>query len=955
MQGKIIPRYCETVDEVLELIDYFNAQDGMNTYFTPSTFEGFSRQAVNSIYIKSFFLDIDCGEDKPYATQEDGMLALDKFIKDSGFPEPVRLNSGRGLYAYWIFDEQVATTVWKPHAEKFKKLALDLGFEIDTAVPADAARLIRCPDTLNWGKEKRPNVPPLPTALLTDLITYPFEELTALLDSVQIDAAPDDSVFSLKSVQKGIDDETRKMLGMDNYEFRFDKIAVDSMEGKGCNQLKWYLTHQNDADEPIWHSVLTIAEACVDADEATHMASNEHDDYTYEETERKRNEIRKAIEGTHTCTVIEDRTKHKNPKGCEGCQFKGKFRSPYALGKTFLIAKAPVQPEPTQDATNEAEPIREIPKDAPLHLPDFLKPFVKGVHGGIYYQPPTKTNKDGSITEHDPILLTKYDLYPTKRLFSPYDGECLNMRLVLPRDGAREFMLPMKSVSAQEEFKKIMSSNGVFFDNPTKVQLLMTYITKWGNYMIETDSAQTMRIQQGWTETGYVLGEKEYHPNGKVSECPPSPLSKPIVNLLRTKGTYEGWRKAADMLNDPGYEFHAFALLYALGSPLLKYTNVHGAVVGLLGDTGVGKSGALYAGLSVYGEPKPLAVMEATDNGLIQRMLTFKNHMFGLDEFSNATGESLSKLIYALCAGRGKIRLQSSTNAERPLSLMSCLLSMVNMNQSAREKIAQYKKNVGAEEVRYLEFTVEKPMVPGFELDDARGIEMFEPFHFHYGHAGPRFIAALLNIPEEEIRERINRWRLRLTADLTNSSEYRFINSSYSAVFAAGEIAVEEGVIKIDIERVYQYMVIETRKIIKQNTTRGIDYENMLGEFLNQNLPSMLAFRDNKVVMEPRNALIMRADADLGILQIAKTPLKEFLAKGQAGVKAFEEALKNSGVLVSTDKKVRLGTGWKAAAGIASVYVYEFKTDLSGVIKHVEEEEPTGGNAAGRAGVDLSV
>lgn len=114
MQGKIIPRYCETVDEVLELIDYFNSQKGMNTYFTPSTFEGFSRQAVNSIYIKSFFLDIDCGEDKPYATQEDGMLALDKFIKDSGFPEPVRLNSGRGLYAYWIFDEQIATSVWKP-------------------------------------------------------------------------------------------------------------------------------------------------------------------------------------------------------------------------------------------------------------------------------------------------------------------------------------------------------------------------------------------------------------------------------------------------------------------------------------------------------------------------------------------------------------------------------------------------------------------------------------------------------------------------------------------------------------------------------------------------------------------------------------------------------------------------------------------------------------------------
>jgi hypothetical protein len=90
-------------------------------------------------------------------------------------------------------------------------------------------------------------------------------------------------------------------------------------------------------------------------------------------------------------------------------------------------------------------------------------------------------------------------------------------------------------------------------------------------------------------------------------------------------------------------------------------------------------------------------------------------------------------------------------------------------------------------------------------------------------------------------------------------------------------------------------------------------------------------------------------------IPVFSQPNRTYTIKDKKAIKAFEEALKNSGVLVSTDKKVRLGTGWKAAAGIASVYVYEFKTDLSGVIKHVEEEEPTRGNAAGRAGVDLSV
>ena len=62
-------------------------------------------------------------------------------------------------------------------------------------------------------------------------------------------------------------------------------------------------------------------------------------------------------------------------------------------------------------------------------------------------------------------------------------------------------------------------------------------------------------------------------------------------------------------------------------------------------------------------------------------------------------------------------------------------------------------------------------------------------------------------------------------------------------------------------------------------------------------------------------------------------------------------ALKERGVLLTADKKVRLGSGWKAGTGVALVYAYEFKTDLTEVFKNVEEA--IGSETDGGTGMDI--
>ena len=49
-----------------------------------------------------------------------------------------------------MLDQDVPVQEWKLYADKFKQLCLSNGLGIDPAVTADKARILRCPDTLNF-------------------------------------------------------------------------------------------------------------------------------------------------------------------------------------------------------------------------------------------------------------------------------------------------------------------------------------------------------------------------------------------------------------------------------------------------------------------------------------------------------------------------------------------------------------------------------------------------------------------------------------------------------------------------------------------------------------------------------------------------------------------------------------------------------------------------------------
>jgi hypothetical protein len=126
-----------------------------------------SRKAFNAKAMNAFWLDIDCGDGKArkgagYETKAEAQEALSQFCADCGLPEPMIVDSGGGLHVYWILDEEILASDWKPVAEKLKKLCSFSGFKADPNRTADAASILRPVGThtplLTKPKTSRPHV-----------------------------------------------------------------------------------------------------------------------------------------------------------------------------------------------------------------------------------------------------------------------------------------------------------------------------------------------------------------------------------------------------------------------------------------------------------------------------------------------------------------------------------------------------------------------------------------------------------------------------------------------------------------------------------------------------------------------------------------------------------------------------------------------------------------------------
>jgi putative DNA primase/helicase len=120
---------------------------------TPKGYPG--RQGEYAESVNSFWLDLDCGEDKAaegdgYLTQENALSELADFIRACGLPQPTYVvNSGGGVHVYWCLAQEIPAAAWKSVAARLKTLTEHHGLRADPSRTADIASVLRPPGTNN--------------------------------------------------------------------------------------------------------------------------------------------------------------------------------------------------------------------------------------------------------------------------------------------------------------------------------------------------------------------------------------------------------------------------------------------------------------------------------------------------------------------------------------------------------------------------------------------------------------------------------------------------------------------------------------------------------------------------------------------------------------------------------------------------------------------------------------
>jgi len=895
-------RFATSIDELSQQADDLQA-DGYNAFYAVAKFgpKKSGRFAVNAIALKSFFIDLDCGEYKPYATLEDGLIALKSFCKATNLPRPTILRSGRGAHVYWVLEEPMPKNDWKPHAERLKELCSEHKFNIDYAVPADAARVLRVLETNHIKDPTNPIpvevlhlAPLVPNASIKELLE-PTQDILSMLDKSEFKRQPDALTLAL----------------MGSSESKFKTILIKSVQGEGCAQIAHIYDNQATLEEPLWRAGLSIAQQCSDRDKAIHAISNKHPEYTPQNTERKASETR----GPYTCETF----KKLNAPGCEGCAHK--ITSPIQLGREIVEAS---------EEDNVVTDIEPQTKEAKTYvIPKYPFPFFRGKAGGIFVH--TKTKEGEDIDE----VVYPYDLYVVKRMQDPDLGETLLLRLHLPKDGVRDFLMPLSSALSKERFIGLVAQHGVTVLGK-KQDTLMHYVAKWVEELQLTGKAEKSHKQFGWLEdnSAIIVGDREIRAT-EIAYSPPNQTTLPNVPFFQCKGDFHVWKDTINTYGREGMEYRAFAFFMGFGTMLMKFTILDGFLLNLVSrESGSGKTTILQAINSIYGRPKELLLSpKDTYNVRMQRLGIMQNLAVTMDEITNMPPDQMSQQVYDVTSGRGKNRLKQHDNAERLNHTKFQTGLITSSNRYVTDALLSIKGFPDGELKRIIDINV-KPDV----RDDATWARQhFGRLMHNYGHAIEPYAQALVGqLPMVQKLLADAQLRVERAAEIRNAERYWALMASLA--LAGGTIAKHLGLHDIPIKPVFDYSI----ELIKETRSRTREYmfdnDEFLGGFLQRHFHEILVINGNKdnrtgldhaPIREPRGALTARYEPDTKMLYIVARTFREDCAKIMAN---FEETIaplrKNKALVDIKKKRMTAGTVANTQAPVNALWFDTTKLDF---------------------------
>lgn len=902
--------FFRTVEELAKAVTGLD-QRGDNTYFAVSAFaEKTNRKQENVRATKVFALDVDCGDGKPFPSWKQGLVALGKFVQTMHLPKPMIVHSGNGLHVYWVLQDELAPEQWKPVAEALKVAAKQHDFQIDPAVPADNARVLRPVGTTNPKSGTKVH-------LLLDAPPTTIEHMVSCLSAyMQAPVLPRSTTNSALSQALQV-----------HQEFPEANPVVVATK---CQQVGWATKHQGDVQEPFWYALMGIAAHCQDEQATALSWSENHPDFNPATTVRKLAQWKQSTTGPTTCKKFEE----LRPEGCKGCKFKDKVGTPARLGIQYIeIAPASTAPDP-------------VANDIPMPRP------FKRTADGIKM----------TVDETD-IDVCKFDIYPVSYGRDESLGyETVRFHWNRQHMGWQELVMRQALLTeGHRDFATVIADQGIILHNRNQTGYFQLMLRSYMDELRQKRAMTNLYATMGWKEnfSQFVIGDTILRRNadGSVSEESISLASGSARlghELWSTAGSKDAWVNFTSLIQKADLRAHMFALSVGLSGPLYAFTGLKGLTVSLYGPTGGGKSLAQMWIQSIYGNPEKLHfAAKFTQNSLFGRMGLYSHMPMTIDEVTMMDDKEVGDFAYWVSQGRDKARM--NRNAEERDAKTWALPVVVSTNKSMNSKLVASGLDTDAQLARILEVNV--PPSKLFTRDSTAGRKVYEFITANYGHVGREFLKRLLELGEAGVRAAIAQatedFRHKYKADF--AGEERYWEQAIILADLAAKLASDWGLIAFDHKLGIDWVLSQVGAIRRAVSEFKVDAFDLLTEYLNENADATLTVTQtgsNKPLVDfsrvPRGELRVRFElhrrtsGDMfsnGVVLMDRTHFRRWLAQRGADYKAFLGELQDENC-VATPRSNKAYLGKDSPIKLGQSYVIGVNLThprLQGILSDADE------------------
>lgn len=751
-------RFFYSSEEAARFASEMNAQ-GYDVWFSLALFgDGDGRTQPNALSASSFWLDIDVGEDKGYATPALAVQAIIDFCERLKLPRPTLVNSGTGLHVHWLMDTRVDKERWNKTAQALKKACVKLSLKAGPERTADIASVLRIPGTKHL---KNPLEPKDVTLLCSEPPSSLVAFETALMPYVTVSEAT----------------RANKV-----FEINLPKVPGDAnLIAEKCAVVRSMRDTGGVVPEPIWYGVVQLLTHCTDGEKYAHEWSRNDPRYTEQGTQDRYD--RSSAFGPTLCA----RFAEYDPESCASCPFNGKVATPLQLGTALTpvkITRDQTLSQPVYSAEHSDSDSAGVEEWTPKYItpPNYLVG-----EQGVYF-----------VDEEKRTPVLDHPLWLEQLVDSIHEGHMHAGFAWVTRTGKlRRRTIPMSSLTDLRETAKWLASSGITGFAPRNIETVKNYMWACVNaFQIEHD-ALTVYERFGWYKDGFILGSSLIQADAVIPVQLAERVPKRMTKALVEKGELEAWAKATETLRGDKYLPHRFALISGLGSILFSLMGVQGAVLSLAGDSGVGKTTISQFALSAFGNPQALEVSpQSTEKAFHETWYIASNLPVLINEAATLDVFKLSSLIYA--AANGQARATLTRNSELRESEGWQLLTIFTSNNHMLSLDDKFLNE--ANRRRILEMTLTKR---DHLMDREVALVLNRTMTEHYGVAGRLFVQHVVKHRADITQLLRTIYEHYATGDIP--AENRFCLWMIAVAQVAGRIGEKLGIIRFDTEAACKY------------------------------------------------------------------------------------------------------------------------------------------------------